>query len=491
MLEHIRGLIDKQEWLEALQALEEPMQEDPMNPLALFMLGQVLLETEKQSLAYPIYTLLTQLDPKRPEIWINMGKAAGELHRYEEEEKHFKKALKLAKEQDNKPCIKITIQNLGTGAVHQANPDKALYWAKKSLAIGENRQSRIDIGYANLAKYNFKEGWINYNYGIGMQKHRDVKQYKDEPEWDGSDGRRLVLHGEQGLGDQIVHAECLKDVRRKAKSIILHVNPKLKNLFQRSFIMETHGYGEDDSRAWVDSAQIDASASFSRIQQYYRDDIDKYTGKPYLIADWFQRVQWRALFDELGDKPKVGIAWTGGQAMTQKSARSTTLETLLPILGADVTWISLEYKDRSEEIAAFEKKHGIKIYDFPRATQSDDYDDTAGLVAELDLVISVPTSVVHLAGGLGIECWCITHPHPHFMFGLEGRKMPYHKSVEIFRRVKGWEPLEEIRGRLDAMRDSYSLRSGTRKDSRNGDSIRSDSGDGQGTVREDRHIGYQ
>jgi hypothetical protein len=452
------------------------------------MLGQVLLETEKQSLAYPIYKLLTQLDPKRPEIWINMGKAAGELHRYEEEEKYFKKALKFANEQGNEAVIFLATQNLATNAVHQTNPDKALYWGNRALAIKENNQSRIDIGFAQLLKYEFKEGWKNYNKGIGNQKFRDVRRYRDEPEWDGSDGKRLIIYEEQGLGDQIAFSECIKEIRRKAKSVILHVNPKLKNLFHRSFLLETHGR---DEIKWAESVNVDASASMAKIQEYYRDDIDKYIGKPFLIADTFQRIQWRALFDELGDKPKVGIAWTGGMHHTQQDARSTTLENLLPILTADVTWISLEYKNRSEEIAKFEKDHGIRIYDFPRATQTDDYDDTAGLVAELDLVISVPTSVVHLAGGLGVECWCITHPHPHFMFGIEGRRMPYHKSVEIFRRDKGWEPLEEIRGRLDEMRSGDTLRSWPRKDIRDGSSIRSNSGNGQGTIHEDRHIGCQ
>ena len=485
MLEHIKRLIEERDWLNALDALEQPMQEDPMNPLALFMLGQVLLETEKQSLAYPIYTLLTQIEPKRPEIWINMGKAAGELHRYEEEEKYFKKALKYAKEQNNEAVIFLATQNLATNAVHQTNPDKALCWGNRALAIKESNQSRIDIGFAQLLKYNFEEGWKNYNYGIGNQKFRSIRKYKNEPQWDGSDGKRLVIYEEQGLGDQIAFAECIKDIRRKAKSVILHVNPKLKNLFQRSFVLETHGR---DETGWVDGANIDASASLAKVQEFYRNGIEKYSGKPFLVADWFQRVQWRALFDELSDKLKVGIAWTGGMHHTQQDARSTTLENLLPVLKADVTWISLEYKDRSEEILAFEKKHGIKVYDFPRATQSNDYDDTAGLVAELDLVISVPTSVVHLAGGLGVECWCITHPHPHFLFGKEGKRMPYHKSVEIFRREKGWEPLEEIRGRLDEMRGCNSSRTGTREDTRDGSPIRSNRGNGQGTVSEDRYI---
>lgn len=489
MLEHIKRLIDERDWLTALDALEEPMQNDPLNPLCLFMLGQILLETEKQPLAYMVYTMLTTMEPKRPEIWINLGKAAGELHKYEEEESHFRKALRLAKQSNNEACIFIATQNLATSAVHRTNPDQAIHWANKALSIKENRQSRVDLGFAQLAKFNFKEGWANYNAGLGMQQYRDIKQYKDEPEWDGSDGKRLVLYGEQGLGDQIVFAECVKDVRRKAKSVILHVNPKLKNLFERSFILETHAF--EDHRNWVDSANIDASASLTRAQEYLRDDIDRYPGVPYLFADPLRKLQWRAALDSLSDKPKVGIAWTGGKKHSQEEARSTTLENLLPILKEDVTWVSLEYKDRSDEIKAFEKEYGIKIHDFPYATQTDDYDDTAGLVAELDLVISVPTSVVHLAGALGVPCWCITHPHPHFMFGIEGKRMPYHGSVEIFRRTKSWEPLEEIRERLNEIRSNYSSRAGTRGVTSQSGGVDSYRGIEPRSVLEYRHLGGQ
>jgi len=226
----------------------------------------------------------------------------------------------------------------------------------------------------------------------------------------------------------------------------------------------------------------------SRLQEYFRDNIDKFTGKPYLLADQFRRVQWRASLDSLGDKPKVGIAWTGGAQLTQRESRSTDLEKLLPILKKDVTWISLEYKDRTEEIESFHKKHGIKIHNFPWATLTDDYDDTAALVAELDLVIAVPTSVVHLAGALGIDCWCVLHPHPHFMFGLEGNSMPFYKSVELFRRKKDWEPLTMIGDKLDEMRSMYSSWSGTRRNLQGSSGVSKNSGVRQGAVFHDKCI---
>jgi hypothetical protein len=449
-LERAKELINQQDWVNALQALEPHMEKYPNDPMGLFCLGQIMLETGKQSIAYPIYKLVTQIEPKRPEGWINMGKSAGELHFYDEEEACFRKALKIAKAQNNELAEFIATQNLGTCAVHRTEPDKAIHWAKKALEIKENNQSKVDLGFSYLMKFNFKDGWKNYNAGMGISEFRDIKQYGNEPEWDGSPGKRVIIYGEQGLGDQIAFSGAIKDARKVCKNITIHVNPKLEKLLGRSLICESHGYGPDDDLKWL--REFDASCSMSKIQELFRDDTHKYTGKPFLVADPLRRTQWEALLKELGDKPKVGIAWTGGVQTTQKENRSTELENLLPLLSQDVTWVSLEYKDRSEEIKSFEEKHKIKIHDFSWATRTDDYDDTAALVAELDLVIAVPTSVVHLAGGLGVPCWCMLHPNPHFMFGIEGETMPLYNSVKIFRRKKGWDILESISENLHEFR---------------------------------------
>ena len=476
-IEYVKELINKRDFVSALQALDPIMSADPDDALALFCLSQIMLETDKQSIAYPILKHLVSISPSRPEVWINMGKAAGELHFYDEEEKCFKKALSLAKKQNNSLAEYIATQNLGTGAVHQVNPDKAIYWAKKALSIKESKQSKVDLGFSYLIKYDFENGWKNYNAGLGVQTNRDIVQYRDEPEWDGSKGKHIIVYGEQGLGDQIAFAGAIKDARKICKSITLHVNPKLVTLFRDSFVLDTHGFNNEGNYPWLDSAKIDASVSMSRLQEYFRDDINKFDGNEYLLADTRKRIQWNALLKSLPDGLNVGIAWTGGVFTTNKQSRSTDLETLLPVLKTQgINWICLEYKDKSEEIEQFKKKHGIEIHDYSWATRTKDYGDTAALVAELDLVISVPTSVVHLAGGLGIPCWCIVHPYPHFMFGLTGNSMPYYNSVELFRRKGDWGPVvEEIRGRLDAMRRDNSGRAWTRRSTFTGSGIGQDS----------------
>jgi hypothetical protein len=157
------------------------------------------------------------------------------------------------------------------------------------------------------------------------------------------------------------------------------------------------------------------------------------------------------LFDTF-TKPVIGVAWTGGGDHTGRKKRSLTLQDFLPVFRSiDATWVSLEYRDVREELEEFEMEHGVKILDYPRATRQSefaDYDDTAGLVAELDLVISVTTSVVHLAGALGQNCWVLAPHKARWWYGMEGN-IPWYRSVTMFRQSRdGTWPLEELITRL-------------------------------------------
>jgi ADP-heptose:LPS heptosyltransferase len=176
----------------------------------------------------------------------------------------------------------------------------------------------------------------------------------------------------------------------------------------------------------------------------FRSKPEDFPGKPYLKADPERRIQWRALFDTLR-KPVIGIAWTGGLNNTGKKKRSLKLEDLEPIFRSiDATWVSLEYRDRDDEIQAFYEKTGIQIHQWKRATRTEDYDDTAGLVAELDLVVSVSTAVIHLAGALGKDCWVLVPNKPRWFYLLEG-EIPWYKSVKLFRQKQNGEwPIEEV-----------------------------------------------
>ena len=115
------------------------------------------------------------------------------------------------------------------------------------------------------------------------------------------------------------------------------------------------------------------------------------------------------------------------------------LDELLPVLRQDATFVSLQYKDAVAEVDALEETHGIKVHHWAHATQTKDYDDTAALVAELDLVITVQQSAVHLAGALGVPTWVLLPKAPLWRYGISGETMPWYKSVKLYRyRGNAW-----------------------------------------------------
>jgi ADP-heptose:LPS heptosyltransferase len=108
-----------------------------------------------------------------------------------------------------------------------------------------------------------------------------------------------------------------------------------------------------------------------------------------------------------------------------------------PILNQDATFISLQYKD-APEIVEFENETGIKIHHWPHAMQTKDYDDTVAMISQLDLVISVTQAAIHVAGALGVPCWVLTPKAPMWRYGLTGDKMPWYKSVKLYRQKSDW-----------------------------------------------------
>lgn len=455
-LADVQALIEQEQYPEALSLLDDVIARAPDEPRALFLFGHIMLETSKPGLAYHAFKQLSAVEPKREQVWINLGKCLDDLRRYDEAQACYRRALKVNPENIQ------AIVNMASSAASACSPEKAAHWANKALAIDHDKRSaHVSLGYAKLMQRDYASGWTEYEWGLGHTKFRDERIYGNESRWKGDPGRRVIIYGEQGLGDQIALAQSVPQAVRDSAEVVLDVAPKLKNLFARSFGVETHGDQFNTQLAWPYDREheLDARCSLSSLQRFYRNDAGQFSGEPYLLADHVRCTGWRAMLDSLGSAPKIGIAWTGGTADNHGAARSATLEILRPILEQDAVWIDLEYKDRSAEIERFD----IKIHSFPWATQSSDYDDTAALVAELDLVIAVPTTVVHLAGALGVECWCMLNSKPHFMFsGSTPEAMDWYSSVRLFRREKDeWsQQVAEVAKKLREWNETRHIDSG-------------------------------
>jgi len=369
--------------------------------------------------------------------------------------------------------------NLATLHINEGSPVKAMEHLDLAIQIDpQHAQAHWNRSLAKLELGDYEGGFAEYGWG----KRAEVRMNRnystvDIPEWDGTPGKTVVVYGEQGIGDEIMFASLIPEMIRDCKQVIFDCHKKLHRLFASSFPMiDIYPTREDENITWpimvVDGKPmsrypVDARIAIGDVPRFYRKKIEDFPGMPYIKPTGKSEKFWAEKLNETfaDGKPVIGINWIGGHKKTRVEVRSMKLEQWLPILQLDAHFVSLQYTDCHEEIREFEKKHGIKIHHWPQAAQSDHYDDAAGVVANLDLMLTCCSSVVHLAGSMGTPCWVLTPSRPAWRYRLDLDTMPwYGKTVTLFRQQNGniaWEPvIEEVATNLRELLDVRQVQGG-------------------------------
>lgn len=458
-LERAKAHVEAKEFEQSWKLANEVLDENFNEGAALFLLGYIALQHEQLGLAYNLNRMCSQLATNRAEPWNNMGMCFserwGNAADLEEAERCFQEA------QRREPEDAYAYNNLALVAIHKCKPHEAIRYCDEALKRKPGLIQALDNkALACLMVQDWVQGWECYESALGHIKERKERIYCDppEPRWDGKPAKTVVLYQEQGIGDVISFASILPDALTRIEKPILEVDARLEGLFRRSFPEATvYGTYYKNEIEWPDNHKIDARIAFGSLGRLFRHKNKDFPGEPYLVADPQRRIQWRALLDSLGDKPKIGIAWTGGIPKTGTQKRSVSLESLAPLIkSVDAHWVSLQYKDPSKEIDDFEKEHGIEIHHWRRASEAWDYDETAALVAELDIVISVTTAVVHLCGALGKPCWVMAPQKPRWFYQMKGERIPWYNSIRMFRQdERGRWPVGEISKQLRNWKNAW------------------------------------
>ena len=404
---------------------------------AFLMASRCFARTERWWLAHVCARRAVEIDPNNEHFQVGLGRTWAYYDwGFNQAEKCFLRALEI------RPGFSDALINMLVLHVNKAEPGTAIAYAEKCAWNIEAEEDKDDIafnrGLAELMLWHWQDGWKHY---CASHRHRVKKEwaYGDEPRWDGSPTRCLAIYGEQGLGDEIMFASAIPDTLPLCEELVIDCDTRLVGLFKRSF-PKAHVYGtrHETECPWLLKHEVTARAGGADVCKVFRKSVDAFPGRPYLVADPERCIQWRALLASFGDRPKIGIAWKGGIQITFRGRRSVTLDQLLPVLSQNAVFVNLHYEDVSDEIAEFTERTGVTIHDWQRALLTRDYDNTAALVAELDLVISVTTTVVNLAGALGKTVWCLVPTRPTWREGLEGRFLPwYGNCVEMFRQETG------------------------------------------------------
>jgi len=216
--------------------------------------------------------------------------------------------------------------------------------------------------------------------------------------------------------------------------VYIECDSRLETLFQRSFPnAEVYGTRKEEDARWVDDATIDARCAIGGLPQFFRPNSKSFPGTPFLKADPEKRLMWRALFDSWGKKV-IGITTKGGTFRNNSKGRTLTQEDIEPLLKLkDTVLVSLDY-------SVERKLDGVKYFEF--ATDAKNYDDTAALIAECDMVLGVNTTALHCSAALGVKTWCLVPKYHQWRYGQPS--MPWYRHMRlIYQDDRTWKEVIE------------------------------------------------
>ncbi len=393
----------------------------PDSPLGYNNLGSVLydlghLETAIETLRAAIFRM-----PNEAILWNSLATVLAEEGRAEESLVFYDEAVRL------EPGFARGYHNLGYAYQHLGrledgleNYDRALEHAVDPTERLESRHSRsICLIGAGKLEEGFKEYEIRNNERFRAYFHHVIKA----PRWNGEpvEGLKLLLSGEQGLGDEFMFANILPDVIRDLGpdgKLQIAVDPRLVKLFQRSF--PEAEVGTYDDRTLIDNDgnkalrlipfasngnEPDMWAPMGSALQVYRKKISDFPHQAFIKPDPLRVAEFREMLAKLPGK-KVGVCWRSMMLQAKRAKYFSPIDGWAPVLKTEgVSFINLQYGDCAQEIARAAEQHGVTIHQIEGLNLRDDIDGTAALCAALDLVLSAPTAAAATAASVGTEVW--------------------------------------------------------------------------------------
>lgn len=393
---------------------------EPNQPLALHYLGVIRYQQGALDVALPLLQAAVAAVPAEPEFHNNLGLALAAADRDDEAIAAYRAALAL------RPDHVGAWNNLGL-ALQAANRvgEAVAAFREASARVPQFAQARWNLALALLLDRRFDEGWSHYEARLAVPQFQTTQRSLRLPRWDGvvRPGMRLVLVTEQGLGDALQFIRFAAPLAAAGVTVLVSTQAPLRRLLATAPGV-TAVFGPDDPAPAADAElPLLSLPGLLRV----RDDVPP---APYLTADASRPLAQALLPPER--RPRIGLAWAGSALHSNDRRRSMRLADLAPLLrDGRAHWQSLQKGDAANAIAALGLAPSI------RALPADaDFDDVAALVAGLDLVISVDTSIAHLAGALGTPVWILLPFAPDWRWGVTGDTTPWYGQARLFRQPR-------------------------------------------------------
>ena len=445
------ALRDQERFEDAAAAYRRALDIAPEMAAARNNLGDCLGRLGDWEAAVASFERALEAEPGNAEALNNLGNALLRRGRVEDAVARLRQAVARA------PANPEFLANLGNALRDAGNERQALACYEAALAADPGHAGAHCLrAFALLSMGRFGEGWDEYEWRWRQPGFEPERPFT-APRWDGSalDGKTILVWGEQGVGDEIMFASLLAELKERCGSgggVLLECEHRLAPLFERSLPGIAVTPRTDPPAAGL-AAAVDWQLPLGSLGRFLRRDAAAVPPpQPFLTADPAQVEAIRRRYAEPGDGARlIGLSWRSGNRETGPK-RSTVLADWLPVLKTPkCRFVSLQYGDVEDEVGEVERALGVGVHLDAAVDQMRDMDAFAAQVAALDAVVSVANTTVHVAGGLGVETLVLT-PFPADWRWLRGRAdSPWYADVELFRQAEGEDrtaPIGRIAERL-------------------------------------------
>lgn len=410
---------------------------------AHYNLGATLVALDRQEEALACYDTVLALAPNHGRALINRGSVLSALNRHDEAIACYDKVLA------DDPQYVEAETNRGSALQWLNRVDEAIARYDTALAVRpEDAVAHWNKGLAALYRGDFETGWREYEWRWKKPDFGGNRRPYPQPQWRGESevaGKTVLVFSEQGLGDVIQFCRYAPLLAARGATVLLEVQPALKPLLRSlQGVAGVFARGEP-------LPAFDLQCPVMSLPLAFRTDAASIPADvPYLAPSAEKTALWKS---RLGPRtrPRVGIAWSGNPTQKNDRNRSMPLARLLPLASDGRFEFHVLQKDiREADRATLTAMPDLRVHGEGLV----DFDDTAALTAEMDLTISVCTSILHLAGAMARPAWGMLTFSPDWRWLMERADSPWYPTVCLFRQttVGDWDGVvARVRAALETL----------------------------------------
>ncbi|HVX84226.1 MAG TPA: tetratricopeptide repeat protein [Phycisphaerae bacterium] len=415
---------------EALPAFERAVALNPDDELALLNYAACLHRTKQFDKALQVSQQTARKFPHNSDPYSLIADALSTFGRFDEAVAAIEKGLAIA------PSGRL-YHSLGIALIRGGRAAEGLAALEKSLAMDPTPPTlHFDISVARLMLGKYAEAWPEYEWRWKHPGLRNSAVNFKEPKWDGSplNGKRILLYGEQGLGDTVFFGRYATRVAEQMGGyVILCAQPPLVDL-----VKSIRGVSEVTSSG-VPLPPFDTHYPIMSLPGMFKTTLENVPNTvPYIAADPARVAHWKQRLAASRNRFRVGLVWEGGAFQAENFLRSASLAAFSPL--AQVPGVSFYSLQKGPAADQAKPPRLPEAWRSPAADFTDldadihDFSDTAAILQNMDLLISIDTSVVHVAGALAKPVWMLLAFSPGHMWMLNRPDSPWYPTFTLFRQ---------------------------------------------------------